>query len=816
MHKALFLPIPVVLLLSCLLSGLLVSPVAALEQNSPASVSAADVREWEATFSRIERYLEEKSYVQESSLLYYDQLAVIRAQAVSLRDTVARQQQNLINLLEALGEKPAEGEAPESDEIAAQRSRYQEELNKRKAERARAELALVRVDELSNGLSLLRRGLLVDELLTRYPMPFMPHTVLTAGAEVVRHVGSLLVAPGDWYNSLSADQRARINWFPTIVITLVSVILGILLRRWILRRYGRVEAHDTPGFTQKMTAAVAEGVARGLVPLLTLLGLSLWLLQHQVEVGGLFADMLHWGFRATVYFIVLTALASAVLSPDHPDWRLIEVHRIASRVIGYATILLIGVSALDMFVSGATRSLPLSGQMQSVYITIMMLAKGALLMLICLSKWWAPTTQAAGLDEEGNPLQQSVRLVDTLRRLIALIAAAGMVASLAGYAGLGVYLIDNVINSAIYMLALTGARAVLLELLGGISRSRLFRKQFAIAQATLSHVRAWLGGAITAAFMVAGGVQLALVWGVSGEDLSHTLTTALTGFTVGSITISVTDILLALLVFFAVMALTRLLQRSLMSSILPQFTENRAVQYSLSSGAGYIGILLAILMFVAALGIKLESIALVAGALSVGIGFGLQNIVNNFVSGLILIMERPIKVGDWVIVGDKEGYVQQINFRATELETFQRASVIIPNAEMLSNAVTNMTYRDTSTRVEVPVQVAYESNPDQVMGILEAAAREQNDVLRYPRPVVHLLDFGADGLNFELRCFARDAAQKLGVATRIRLYILKRFDEEGIEIPYPQRVLRIREGESLAAETSAGADPAGGTDPAGA
>ena len=783
---------PAFLLLACLfLTAVL--PVVGLAQEGPtaAGVDAAS-QAWDNTFERVESYLGKKNYDRETSQRFYEQLADIRTEAVNLRDSVARQQQNLSNLLEALGPKPAEGESAESEEIAARRGRYQEELNRRKAERAQAELALVRVDELSNGLSLLRRGILVDELLTRYPVPFMPQTLLISAREMVSHIGTLLVSPRDWYNSLPETERDRINWLPTIMIAAFSIMLGVFLRRWILQRYGRKENTDTPSSTLKISAAFAEGVARGLVPLLLLVGLGLWLAQHQLHADGLFADILQWGLRASIYFIVLTALASAVLSPEHPDWRLIDMHRVASRVIGYSVISLIGVSALDMFFTGVTRTLPLSEEMQSVYITVMMLAKGLLLMLICLSRWWAPKpVDEQPVDPEGKPILQSPSLVDYLRRLVAMIAAAGMVATLAGYAGLGVYLIDNVINSAIYILLLTGARAILLELLGSLSRSRLFRKRFSIPQATLARIRVWLGGVITAVLMAGGFVQLALVWGVSGEDLSHTLTTALTGFTVGSITISVTDILLAMVVFFVVMALTRLLQRSLTNTILPQITDNRAVQYSLSSGAGYIGIVLAILMFVAALGIKLESIALVAGALSVGIGFGLQNIVNNFVSGLILIMERPIKVGDWVVVGDKEGFVQQINFRATEMETFQRASVIIPNAEMLSNAVTNMTYRDKSTRVEVPVQVAYGTNPDQVIGILESAAKEQKEILRYPQPNVFLMDFGADGLNFELRCFVRDAAMKLVVATQIRLYVLRKFEEEGIEIPFPQRVMRL-------------------------
>ena len=252
---------PAFLLLGCLMLGALLPAIGlAQEEVTPARVTA-DTREWDATFDRVEGYLAEEDYERETSQRFYDELADIRTEAAALRDNVARQQQNLTNLLDALGPKPAEGESPESDEIAARRSRYQEELNRRKAERAQAELALVRVDELSNGLSLLRRGILVDELLTRYPVPFMPQTLLTAAREMVTHLGTLLVAPRDWYNSLPENERERINWLPTIMIAVFSVMLGVFLRRWILQRYGRRETVEPPSATLKISAAVAEGVA---------------------------------------------------------------------------------------------------------------------------------------------------------------------------------------------------------------------------------------------------------------------------------------------------------------------------------------------------------------------------------------------------------------------------------------------------------------------------------------------------------------------------------------------------------------------------
>ncbi|HBR97783.1 MAG TPA: hypothetical protein DD979_10455 [Gammaproteobacteria bacterium] len=424
--------------------------------------------------------------------------------------------------------------------------------------------------------------------------------------------------------------------------------------------------------------------------------------------------------------------------------------------------------------------------MQSVYLSIVVLIKASLIIVIALDRWWNP-------DEESPAATQpsAVSMMLYLRRFMLLLAVSSLIATLAGYTNLATYLIDNLIDSAVYVLLFMGLRAILLEMLAALTRSKFLRKQLGLRIISLQRIRVWCGGLITLALFVIGGLRLLLIWGVSRADLSRWIETAVTGFRVGSITVSLTDILLAICVFIAVMLVTRLFQRSLLHSILPQFTSNRSVQHSLSSGAGYVGVILAFVMFVAALGIQLESILIVAGALSVGIGFGLQNIVNNFVSGLILILERSIKVGDWVVVGENEGFVQEINFRATELETFTRASVIIPNADMLSNAVTNLTYHDKIARVEVPLQVAYGSDPDEVIAILKASAEESEDVLAHPSAFVLFTDFGADGLCFELRCYVRDGTERLSVASAIRLTILRRLTAADIEIPFPQRVVHM-------------------------
>ncbi|RUY15702.1 mechanosensitive ion channel, partial [Mesorhizobium sp. M7A.F.Ca.CA.001.13.2.1] len=173
------------------------------------------------------------------------------------------------------------------------------------------------------------------------------------------------------------------------------------------------------------------------------------------------------------------------------------------------------------------------------------------------------------------------------------------------------------------------------------------------------------------------------------------------------------------------------------------------VRNSIRLAVGYAGVALAALVGISAAGIDLSSLALVAGALSLGIGFGLQNVVSNFVSGLILLAERPFKVGDWIVAGDVSGTVKKISVRATEIETFQRQSVILPNSNLINNAVGNWTHRNKLGRVDIKVGVAYGSDVKQVHAVLLEIARSHPMVLKNPEPFVLFSNFGPAALEFE-------------------------------------------------------------------
>ena len=214
---------------------------------------------------------------------------------------------------------------------------------------------------------------------------------------------------------------------------------------------------------------------------------------------------------------------------------------------------------------------------------------------------------------------------------------------------------------------------------------------------------------------------------------------------------------------------------------------------SIRTGIGYFGIVIAALTAFSYAGFSLSNIAIIAGALSVGIGFGLQNLVNNFVSGLILLAERPIRVGDMVVVGGEEGYVRKISVRSTELETFDGAHVLIPNSYFVAEKVKNWTFRNNIRRIAIPIGVAYGSDARQVQATLLKVAADNSDVLKTPAPAVTLDEFASGSVNFTLYAFIADITKTGSVRTQLAMAILEAFNETGIVIPFGQTDITIRQ-----------------------
>ncbi|PQM62255.1 MAG: DUF3772 domain-containing protein [Rhodobacteraceae bacterium] len=300
--------------------------------------------------------------------------------------------------------------------------------------------------------------------------------------------------------------------------------------------------------------------------------------------------------------------------------------------------------------------------------------------------------------------------------------------------------------------------------------------------------------------LVLGGINvpiIALIWGAQSSDIHEIWLRLNEGIPLGSARVTLPGLISLVVIFCFGFALTRLTQRVLRNSVLPKTTLDSGGRNALLSGVGYSGIILSTMIAISSTGLDLSSLAIVAGALSVGLGFGLQTIVSNFVSGVILLIERPIKEGDWIEVAGFSGTVRKISVRSTQIQTFDRGTVIVPNSELISGSVLNYTHSNSMGRVRVPVGVAYGTDPRRVETILLRIAESHPQVLKDPGPSVVFMGFGSDSIDFEIRAFMKDVGYVLAIKSEMNYEITEAFNKEGIEIPFAQRDVNIKNFESL-------------------
>ncbi|PKL47493.1 MAG: hypothetical protein CVV42_12890 [Candidatus Riflebacteria bacterium HGW-Riflebacteria-2] len=282
------------------------------------------------------------------------------------------------------------------------------------------------------------------------------------------------------------------------------------------------------------------------------------------------------------------------------------------------------------------------------------------------------------------------------------------------------------------------------------------------------------------------------VWGLF-DNSSHAATAILAlGVSFQGVNLTIGLLVSAIVALYLALFASWLIQTILNEEVYPRKKVDRGVGISINRLISYAFVVVGISMAFSTLGIGMQNLTVIIGALGVGIGFGLQNIVNNFASGLILLFERSIKVGDVVQINGEWGLIKNLGLRATVVETFDRSELIVPNSDLVSATVTNWTLTDRQVRLIIPVGVAYGSDVDLVTRLLLQITEENPVVMKFPAPIVLFLNFGASSLDFELRCWVADIDKRLTIKDEINREIDRLFREHNIEIPFSQHDLHIR------------------------
>lgn len=685
--------------------------------------------------------------------------------------------------LEQLGPKPDAKAPAESAEIAAERSLREKALAEADEAARLARALLVQTEQMISAVADKRRALFARTLFEYSPSILTPSLWVSLLSTLPQDLRALQLLASDWLvSALRSMQESR------FLLVLLSLLAGFglyLLRlRYLPSVMERLDSATEATRMKRLLAALVRLVA-GTLPA----ALASWLVYTALVNGGMVPRRVEpfvWAVLSGFAFLAFVgALSDATLAPKWPQRRIFGVAdrnaRILKKLVASAALVLVISKAAEALLQSIAAGLSLSIAARAAF---------ALVFAAVLAFWLNQLRDTPDDDEAvlGPYVPVDGAVLAPLRLLGWLLVVVIGGAALLGYVAFASFLVDQsawiLIVATLVGLALMLADESLQALLAGDGRVSLtLQTNVGLRKRSLQQAAVVGAGLIKLVLIIVGGMLILAPWGVESNDLTSSIRAAFFGFKVGDVTVSLSAIIIAVLLFALGLTATKALTRWMDERFLPATDLDTGLRNSLRTMVRYIGFVVALALSISSLGLSLERLTIVAGALSVGIGFGLQSVVSNFVSGLILLWERPIRVGDQIVVGDGEGIVKRINVRSTEIETFDRSVVIVPNSNLISGVVKNRVRSDRTGRVVVAISVARSSNPQHVSAVLMKAAREHMNVLDKPAPVVLFKRISETALDFELICVVPDVDLVGGVASDLHFTIFPALIAQGIAQP---------------------------------
>ena len=713
-----------------------------------------------------------------------DQIDPIRMAAQDAIGALAPRVEAAKARLAQLGPKPDDKAAPETAAITADRDAQQALLNGAEDLFKRARLLAVQADQASDAVVSRRRAGFLRNLFQQSRGIFAPMLWRDVAGDMPRETAALRQLTEDFVSRAAANLG---GWRTPLFLALLAALSGfaVLLMRIGRRILTRAPSVLDPGPLRKVLGACWSALVVATVPiaiaaLLLLLG----------ESFDLFSDRILPLVRALVGAVtqvaIVAALARAILVPDRPSWRLVPVPDTAAERMHHLLITL-AVIVATMRVLEVVHDLIVS----SVSTTVAARGIGALLVsLVIAGALYRLPSEADDEDCLGPRVDGRHDWFGLIRLGGWLLAVAILIAVAIGYIAFGVFLAEQLVwiatvGLAAFLALNLSVDAVDAQFRPGALSHRVLSTTIGLRRDRLGQIGILLSGGLRLVSFVVAALLIAAPWGIQSDDLSGTLRAAYFGFTVGGITLSPSSLVTAVVLFAIAVTATRAFQSWLGERFLPTTALDAGLRNSIGTVVGYVGFIVALALALAQLGLSFDKLAIVAGALSVGIGFGLQSVVNNFVSGLILLWERAIRVGDWVVVGSDQGFVRRINVRSTEIETFDRAMMIVPNSSLVTGTVKNWVRTDRIGRLKIDVAVQHGSDPDRVRDALLDIARENDAITRLPAPTVLFTGIAASGLTFELVCFVADVETSNRAKSDLHFAMFRRFAADAIAIAPP-------------------------------
>lgn len=699
---------------------------------------------------------------------------------------------NITKKIEALKSATNDGETALPG-IAKELEQYEEKAGKYKYMLAQNALVMAKIDEINTLILKKRNRELINDILVKQSSIFQPEEFWRSLLSFGGFLQEILVSPFNWYKKLTPEQQENaLNSLAMLAFMLaVALIAAVIIKSFILRHYGYNLEISVPSYGQKFKAAVWIFIAKGAIAAAIIAALLMWLERFELMKNSEFAISLKIFAAYLLYFLIFRAAVLASFAPKNPDWRIFDIE--AKKVRRASNALLTAALAITV-VSFFNRLAEVIAHKTEIIYSMQILANGIKAAAIIWAVYRGMYDAKDLSDEEVQSGDiQKLSFSSQIALAIILFMAISFAFSLFGYISLSQYLINRFIISVAVISGMYVAFRLLKIFYRFVIRAKFWIRTFRINPRTLLKSEVWFGIILSPVFYVLGILILLAVWGVSVDILLSKTKGFLTGFNIGEVHISITSLTLGIISFWVAMLLIKMLKSSIVEGALSRLDFDDGMKNSIISGVGFFGFIFSVILGIAVAGGSFKSLAIMAGALSFGAGLGLQNIVSNLVAGITILFERPIKLGDLVVINGFEGVVKQISMRSTILEMGNKSNVIIPNSTIISGSVVNKTLNNRMARIDIKIGVDYGSDIPKVKEILLQIAWEDTGVLKNPAPALSFLEFADSSLDLQLNCFIANVSQSGEISFRLREKIIKAFRQEGINIPFCQQVIRPAE-----------------------
>lgn len=731
--------------------------------------------------------MQQKMLPDNTLLLMQQQIESVMTRTQQIQHSAEKKADEINSLINALGPAPKENETAEDPVTAEKRQQLNAELASYNGQVKQASALISQSISLANTLAQRRLQNKAKGLMQR-SLPLYDPIIWQKG--INNSDDAMIKAWDNTLSMFSMSAHALKIKTTAVIFTITSLlifIVGFLLSWTLSNHFARRYITAKPNLVRKIISTITDIFARSIIPLSAVLLVILYAKKYEIIYQA------QWYILNCLFLMIggiLTSylLIKNIISPHLPNWRILLIKDESAKPLAKQLMLFIILAILNWFITTISESIPLDFLIPCEFI---LRTAACISGLVLLRKRYWTSELIARKQQDISSTTRNAQLVfiHYLRIASITVFISNPIFMLLGYISLANFLFISFMQTVAIVALLLGLHITSYQLLGnfiGIGAENILEKTFNLGERGRQILHYWLIVILDIIFFILGTIAILLTWGLDRHDMWRFIKPLFTGFNIGHYHFSLTSALIAITAFITFFIITRLLQRFLNRRVFPYTNLDFGVQNALHQGVGYVGITLGLLISIGMIGINLTNLALIAGALSVGIGFGLQNIVSNFIAGIIVLVERPIKLGDRIIVGQDEGTVKRISVRATEIEAADGSSVLIPNSELISGRVRNWTFRNPLTKLEIMVGVAYGSDTRFVEKLLLQVAEQNLDVTRDPTPKVSFINFGASALEFKLIVCIYDIDKRTTAGSELRYAIEKTFRENNIEMPFPQ------------------------------